>query len=58
MHTEQANTSLPDLTSFMFDAWNLGYTGELVTNYICIMSGCTIQEANNTIKNVYDTMKE
>jgi hypothetical protein len=58
MNQVQENTDSPDLIQLVFDAWALGYTGEQVMPYVIFHSGCTVNEANNAIRQVYDTMKD
>lgn len=58
MNRVQANTGSPDLIQLVFNAWTLGYTGEQVMSYVIFKSGCTVDEANNAIRQVYETMKD
>jgi hypothetical protein len=56
MNRVQANS--PELIQLVFNAWTLGYTGEQVISYVVFNSGCTVDEANIAMKEVYETMKE
>jgi hypothetical protein len=58
MNRVQANTGSPDLIQLVFNAWTLGYTGEQVVSYVVFKSGCSIDDANNALRIVYDTMKD
>jgi len=58
MNRVQANTGSPELIQLVFNAWALGYTGEQVISYVVFNSGCTVDEANIAMKEVYETMKE
>ena len=58
MNRVQANTGSPELIQLVFNAWTLGYTGEQVISYVVLKSGCTVDEANIAMKEVYETMKE
>jgi hypothetical protein len=58
MNRVRANTGSPELIQLVFNAWTLGYTGEQVISYVVFKSGCTVDEANIAMKEVYETMKE
>ena len=58
MNRVRANTGSPELIQLVFNAWTWGYTGEQVISYVVSNSGCTVDEANIAMKEVYETMKE